>query len=603
MKFILYFIFVGLISSVVSKTFFSENCNFRNESKSCTKQFGEWMKLRRSDLLEEHTVIIAVRKPSSSAATCESELTQVSDPDSPRYGQYYSLSGLSKLDLFDSVATEHVEKWLLDNQLRYKKTFHGDWISVTASVKQFEKILNAEFYTFQSNITKKFIKRTASYSIPSLVTDYIEFIENTIVFPSPTKVSSFYSKSEVGSESGYVTPSLINSVYGIVSNQITNQLATQSVFESLGQSYSPEDLTQFQETYNVTINPIYNVIGPNTPSQCTPGANACDEASLDVQYIMAVAQGSPTTFWSISESESNIFLSWIIAVSDDSNPPLVHSISYTDLENPYLDLFRFSTDVCQLGLRGLTVFSASGDDGVAGYVARSDAAECALNSYFPASCPYVTAVGATQGPELGEKEIACSSSTNGLITTGGGFSFYYPMPAYQESAVNNYLLNGPNIPPSSLFNSSNRAFPDIALMGHNYQIIEGGSLLTISGTSASTPVFAAIITLINNARLNAGLPSVGFLNPTLYKLAEGSEASSIFNDITSGENNCCAGSPGSQVCCTYGFTASSGWDPLTGLGSVNVQPLMKALLVRNSSTSMQSSLILFLLSFVLTLMY
>lgn len=76
-----------------------------------------------------------------------------------------------------------------------------------------------------------------------------------------------------------------------------------------------------------------------------------------------------------------------------------------------------------------------------------------------------------------------------------------------------------------------------------------------------------MFTLINGQRLALGKKPVGWLNPTLYQL--GGNQSNIFNDITSGENNCCAGYPGQQTCCQYGFTAASGWDPLTGWGSVN----------------------------------
>lgn len=67
-----------------------------------------------------------------------------------------------------------------------------------------------------------------------------------------------------------------------------------------------------------------------------------------------------------------------------------------------------------------------------------------------------------------------------------------------------------------------------------------------------------------NAQLEASgsnLKSIGFINPTLYKAG-----TSSFNDITKGNNKCCADA---QVCCTQGFEATSGWDPLTGLGSVD----------------------------------
>jgi tripeptidyl-peptidase-1 len=67
------------------------------------------------------------------------------------------------------------------------------------------------------------------------------------------------------------------------------------------------------------------------------------------------------------------------------------------------------------------------------------------------------------------------------------------------------------------------------------------------------------VSLLNSNRLAVGLPSVGFLNPTLY-----SSGFSYYNDITSGENNCCS-YPDQTTCCDAGFTATAGWDPVTVL--------------------------------------
>jgi len=109
-------------------------------------------------------------------------------------------------------------------------------------------------------------------------------------------------------------------------------------------------------------------------------------------------------------------------------------------------------------------------------------------------------------------------------------------------------------------------------MGHNYLIYDGGNQLVVSGTSASAPVFAGMITLINDARIAAGKPSLGFLNQALYGLD-----TSVFNDITEGENNCCA-AHSQPICCEQGFEAAHGWDPLTGLGTPKFEELKAALL-------------------------
>lgn len=88
-------------------------------------------------------------------------------------------------------------------------------------------------------------------------------------------------------------------------------------------------------------------------------------------------------------------------------------------------------------------------------------------------------------------------------------------------------------------------------MGDNIVIFTGGLPTLIGGTSASSPAFASVITRINLERQAKGKSTVGFLNPTLYKNPQ------VLHDITTGDN------PG---CGTDGFTASTGWDPVTGLG-------------------------------------
>ena len=104
-----------------------------------------------------------------------------------------------------------------------------------------------------------------------------------------------------------------------------------------------------------------------------------------------------------------------------------------------------------------------------------------------------------------------------------------------------------------------RGYPDVAANGANYVVAVDGSLSLIYGTSASSPTFGSVITLINEQRANSGKGAVGFLNPTLYANP------SILNDITSG---------GNQGCGTAGFTAVSGWDPVTGLGTPNYTKML-----------------------------
>lgn len=86
-------------------------------------------------------------------------------------------------------------------------------------------------------------------------------------------------------------------------------------------------------------------------------------------------------------------------------------------------------------------------------------------------------------------------------------------------------------------------------------------------------MFAAIVSLVNSVRLRKGLGPIGWLNPLLYKYA-----SEFTNDIAVGNNYCAAVSNATSIiCCKEGFEATVGWDPVTGLGSVNVGKMINFL--------------------------
>lgn len=104
-----------------------------------------------------------------------------------------------------------------------------------------------------------------------------------------------------------------------------------------------------------------------------------------------------------------------------------------------------------------------------------------------------------------------------------------------------------------LYNKTGRAYPDVAAQGNHDVIVWANKVRTVGGTSASSPTFAAVIALVNDALLAAGKKPLGFLNPWLY-----SKAYKTFTDVTIGS---------SYGCNTTGFPAQKGWDAVTGFGT------------------------------------
>ena len=105
---------------------------------------------------------------------------------------------------------------------------------------------------------------------------------------------------------------------------------------------------------------------------------------------------------------------------------------------------------------------------------------------------------------------------------------------------------------SGLYNKSSCGFPDVTAVTENTEIYLEGVLVKASRSNNATPVFASVISLINDKLIAGGKSPLGFLNPFVYANP------SIFNYIMSRTN---------PRCNTNGFSATAGWDPVTGLGT------------------------------------
>lgn len=216
----------------------------------------------------------------------------------------------------------------------------------------------------------------------------------------------------------------------------------------------------------------------------------------------------------------------------------------------------------QLGARGVSVIFAAGDSGPGDSCTTSNDADGNNNTstyfqpVFPATCPWVTSVGAT----------ANRDDMAGAPFSSGGFSLYFDRPAYQSASVPAYLegLGGQY---ASYFNGSGRGFPDVATIGVNYAVVDQGAHYLVNGTSASAATFAGQVSLLNAARLSSNLTALGFLNPLLYGYG-----ASVFGDVTGGSSVGCVGNSdfGAQGA---SWNATDGWDPVTGLGVLNFTSL------------------------------
>ena len=388
-----------------------------------------------------------------------------------------------------------------------------------------------------------------------------------------------------------------------------------------GGQQSTEDLYEAGEEANLDLMLAYPIIYPQTITlyqvdDFVVQANQNDTYTFGFNTFLDALDGSYCTFKAYNEGGNDPNLDQ--AYPDPATggwtgnlmcgvykPTNVISLSYggQEADLPISYQKRQCLEYMKLGLQGVSFLFASGDAGVATYPAPygiDGSTGClgpnlnVFNPTWPNTCPYVTNVGATKvypghsvhgpNPESAVYDPA-GHPYHVNFSSGGGFSNVYAAPKYQQSALAHYFKNHdpgyphysalvsnanditalPNIThlvgnTKGIYNRIGRGVPDVAAVGDNIAVYVGGNFSLSGGTSASTPIFAAVINRINEERLAANKSSLGFLNPAMYKNP------SMFRDIVNGTN------PG---CGTEGFRAVEGWDPVTGLGTPNYPTMLE----------------------------
>eukprot|EP00913_Durusdinium_trenchii_P030922 g28962.t2 len=433
-----------------------------------------------------------------------------------------------------------------------------------------------------------------------------EFLVNMLVFAAVVfadgSASAWASYARLAFPSLSMTVSDLRRMYkvpdGHRNHAPKNSQALASFFNI---SASEADARRFHLAMGNRRQPSVHFVGPQGPPGFRKGQDAV--GSLHLKQLAGEAMGNnvPVTYWATPGGDPATahepFLEWILELA---NRDLAKNRS-RDYSAAYQR--RANLELAKLGLRGVTVLAASGDTGVQGAAqAGGQPPRCApFAAVWPASSPYVTAVGATMVsnhmsevcnidriyamgsnssmpfacPETNVGEIVCSTQTGSMITSGGGFSQRFARPDYQAEVIEEYLsqvkVN------RSLFNATGRGYPDLSATGANVPIIFENRLTMVGGTSASSPIVAGLVALLNGERLASGLPPLGFLNPLLYSSYQ--RWPDIVQDVRVGNisgSNLLLPS-GSIRDCAEGFEALPGWDAATGLGSPNFKEMLQRL--------------------------
>ncbi|GJJ05822.1 hypothetical protein Clacol_000009 [Clathrus columnatus] len=618
LKVVLFKLTLALFGAVVTVTASPTPYNY--VLKETFEPSKEWVKHKQAPPDHEITLRISLAQPRLSEL--EQHLYAVSNPESARYGQHLSKEQVQELSAPSADALEALNSWLYSHGFdvhsadELDRSPSLDWVKVKTTVQQAEEMLNTTYHVWKHTSAGEFLVRTTSWSVPDFLSEHIDLVHPTTMFssrfraqaatfrlsekePGLSVVASIPSSEPLAVDpscNNTITPTCVLELYNATQYKVQAPDKSKIAISSyLGEFANIADLEQFYsllrpEAINtsftlISINgkdaeifhdyrfTLLQIGGQNNQTLSEAGA----EADLDTQYAFGVAFPIPAVVFTTAGSPPFIpdfgtptdsnepYLNWLDFVLAQDNIPQTISSSYGDDEQTVP--VSFAKKVCsgfaRLGARGISVMVSSGDGGVGDNDPNPATQTCFTNNGknetrfipgFPASCPFVTAVGGTVNvPEVAVKSFG----------SGGGFSNIFSRPKFQNSAVLPFLKSIGNTN-KGFFNPNGRAIPDVAAQGDNVEIVFRGRRSLIGGTSAASPIFAGIVALLNDARIAAGKPSLGFLNPLIY-----GKASKAFNDITIGSN------PG---CGTEGFSCAIGWDAVTGFGTPNFGLLQEIVL-------------------------
>ena len=284
----------------------------------------------------------------------------------------------------------------------------------------------------------------------------------------------------------------------------------------------------------------------------TPTSSGNIEVSLDIEMAMAMAPG----------------LSKIVVFEADPNTGNPNTILSAMLTNTAIKQFSCSwgwgggpsttTDNLfkNMATAGQSFFNASGDsDAFTAGATSVNGVDNTSIANAPSSSPYIMQVGGTTLVTTNGGAYQSESVWNrgGGTGSSGGISSYYSLPGWQTNISSLAARGG---------STSFRNIPDVALTAENIYVVYGGSAGGtdgVGGTSCAAPLWAGYMALLNQQAAANGVPSAGFINPAIYRIAATADYTNCFYDTTVG-NNTWSSSPSL-------FYATNGYDLCTGLGA------------------------------------
>jgi hypothetical protein len=521
---------------------------------------------------------LAISLPLRNQAELTSLLQQLYDPASPNYRRFLSVQEFADRFGPDSVDQQRVIGFLQSNGLAVAHTFASRLVvDVRGSVSAIERAFQVTMYTYRHPTENRTfyapdVEPTVEEGLPVLSIEGF----STFNLPQPLLKRAapggrIHSDQTGSGPGGQFLGSDMRAAYG-GGTPLDGAGQVVGLIE-LG-PYRPSDVFSYFSMLGQPLNvPIVNVLvgvdGVCSLTEPSPGPCNDGEEAIDIQQAISMAPNlSALLVYETNGASTDALSAYTQAASDNIAKQISISFGWggtPGTEPGYEQVFQ------ELAAQGQSSFVASGDSG-----------GNAGGGGYPGNSPNITDAGGTQITTVSAG--GAWQSETGWNGSGGGWNTESPIP----SGSPNFLWDQ-----TTAINSTNggdpsyRNIPDVSAEANtdNYFCANESCQGGIGGTSLASPRWAGFVSLINqqaaaNATAAGANSTLGFLNPTIYPIGQGSSYGSVFHDITSGSNPSDSTPP---LTCTIGtlgcldvngqglqgFNAVTGFDLVTGWGSPN----------------------------------